>query len=106
MRGKAISDYKKNAIIDDILLFQYSTKELSEKHRVTYNVINRILSEVKLTTKYIGDTVPVCGRMSKNEAYWTEEEMLSCPFYNHLELKGKEKSLLKSKLPSDWDIKY
>lgn len=79
-RGKRVAGAKAASIKLSILEGKLDFHGIARKHQVNYSSVNKIYHELKLE-KFI-DPEKVHGEMSKTDAYFTEEEMLSSPFYN------------------------
>ena len=98
--GKALDKDKEALIRAELLRGKYSCSEVARMYEVSYNVASRILSLIKVNYKYLAEEQRPAHFGGKTEAYWTEEEALSSPYYNPNELKGKELEFYKLSTPN------
>ena len=73
-----------------------NTNQIAAKYEVTMYTVNRLMSS--LCHSVVKAPVGVYGDMSKTSSYWTEEEMLSSPFYN-----AKNRELI-TPIREDWKL--
>jgi len=78
--SNTVKQHTEDQIRHDLLDGRLATKQIALKYDVTMYTVNRLMSDI--CHNVYRHPVGVYGDMSKTSSYWTEDEMLSSPFYN------------------------